>query len=218
MAIDPAVSTRRGTDRTGIMRVGLGVDRQVYICRDYSGKHRPEEWAKIVVDEWLAEPEIDCVVVERNKGGELVASVLRLYAASRGISVVVLGPDERPTRRPGVLYVKEVYARGKKADRAQPLATAYERGRVSHVIGENLAQFEETLTTWEPREGADSPDDLDAAVHAVCELLGLGNTETDGRAMVAGLSNVTRQLVAARPASAGNLAALLGGGRAGRGI
>jgi phage terminase large subunit-like protein len=39
IGIDPAVTNRAGNDRTGIVECGLGVDEQVYVLGDYSGRH-----------------------------------------------------------------------------------------------------------------------------------------------------------------------------------
>lgn len=218
IGLDPAVTSRRGSDTTGIALAGLGVDGQVLVLGDRSGKYKPDEWAGIVVAIYLEE-QCDCIVVETNKGGDLVTQNLRAFAERRGLSVVVLGKDERPQHLPAVLYVREVHARGDKMDRAQPLATAYERGRVSHVIGVDLVSLEDTLTTWEPSPGADSPGDLDALVHVSKELLGLADHKTDHAQGFKGIDVIGQALASATPsrlitpqASSRIMSALLGGG------
>jgi phage terminase large subunit-like protein len=100
---------------------------------------------------------------------------------------------------PGRVFVREVYARGAKEDRAEPVATAYERGRVSHVIGADLVGLEDTLTTWEPLPGNDSPGDLDALVHAMVELLDLSKNTLDPRQDFKGIGEVAKQILAPRP-------------------
>ncbi len=208
IAIDPAVTTRAGSDRTGIIDAGLGVDGQMLVLGDLSGKHDASKWAGLVLDAYVS-GDCDCVVVETNKGGDLVTQNLRAHAGRRGLSVVVLGKDERPRKTPGTVNVKEVHARGPKEDRAQPLATAYERGRVSHVVGADLAALEDTLTTWEPAPGQRSPDALDALVHAAAELLGLLENRADPTTAFAGITAVAAAI--ATPAARGvSLAALLG--------
>lgn len=217
IGLDPAVTSRRGSDSTGIVLAALGTDGQLIVLADKSGKHKPDEWAAIVFALYVEE-RCDCVVVETNKGGDLVTQNLRAYAERRGLSVVVLGKEERAQHLPAVLYVREVHARGAKEDRAQPLATAYERGRVSHVLGVNLTELEDTLTTWEPSPGADSPGDLDALVHVAKELLGLTENKKDGKASFAGIETIGRALSTATPPrlidpkTSSRLMSLLGGG------
>ena len=95
--------------------------------------------------------------------------------------------------------MREVTARGAKDLRAEPVATAYERGRVSHVLGAALSSLEDTLTTWEPptseRSSHDSPGDLDALVHGVVELLGLADNAVDNTVGFGGLAEMNKKLV-----------------------
>ena len=186
ISIDPAVTSRKGSDRTGLLDLGLGSDGRGYVLGDYSGKHAPEAWASLTIDLYLS-GRCDCVVVETNKGGDLLTRNLRAEAGPRGISVVVLAKDSPILpHNPRVIYVREVFGRGEKSDRARPISTAYERGRVSHVG--KLASLEQTLTTWVPSPHALSPGDLDALVHGLVELLGLAEAREDqtGEAVAAG--------------------------------
>ncbi len=109
----------------------------------------------------------DCVVVERNRGGELVAANLRACAEKRGLRVEVIEPNALTRHSIGVVLVKETHARKSKALRAEPVASRYEAGRVSHVRGADLADLEESLCTWIPDGGGESPNALDALVHGV---------------------------------------------------
>lgn len=217
IGLDPAVTSRRGSDTTGIALVGLGVDGQALVLADRSGKYKPDEWAAIVFAIYFEE-RCDCVVVETNKGGDLVTQNLRAFAERRGVSVVVLGKEETPQHLAAVVYVREVHARGDKIDRAQPLATAYERLKVSHVIGADLTSLEDTLTTWEPSPGADSPGDLDALVHVAKEVLGLSKNAADAKTGFAGIETMGVALSQVSPSklidpktSARMMAALVGG-------
>lgn len=198
VAIDPAVTARQGNDTTGIVDLGLGTDGQVYVFGDRSGKLAPSAWADIVLDLYTRNG-CDCVVVETNKGGDLVTQNLRASATRRGLEVVVLAKDAPARRTGGTVYVREVHARGAKEDRAQPLATAYERGLVSHVVGVELTELEDTLTTWEPSPGQRSPDRLDALVHGAVELLGLLSSRVDMSRGFVGLSEVAARVAAPRP-------------------
>jgi phage terminase large subunit-like protein len=194
IGVDPAVSDRKGSDTTGIVDAGLGDDGQAYVLGDASGKHAPEAWGTKVLD-WYVDHDADLVLAETNKGGQLVAQNLRALAKARGLEVIVIGKDERaPPRTVGKVFVREVYARGAKEDRAEPVATAYERRRVSHAQGVDLASLEDTLTTWEPAPNADSPGDLDALVHAMVELLDLANNMPDLSKGFVGLEAVNKEL------------------------
>jgi len=215
LGVDPAVTVRAGSDRTGIVDAGRGVDGQAYINADQSGKHTPPAWAKIVIDR-VTQFRIDVVVVETNKGGDLVTQNLRAAAQQRGLVVIVVGKDEKPRHQPGKIFVKEVHSRGPKADRNQPLSTAYERGRVSHVIGVDLSTLETTLTTWSPTPGSRSPDDLDACGLAVGEVLDLKSEKPDKSEGFKGIEQMGKALGAAPgPAASGRLAALFTGGGGG---
>ncbi len=218
IGVDPALTTRAGNDQTGIVFAGLGGDGQCYVLGDHTGKYKPSEWASIVL-RMYEEQQCDCVAVERNAGGDLVAEILRAHADKKGLSVVVLGKEERPRHVAGTVYLREVHARGSKEDRAQPLATAYERGKVSHVIGVDLSELEDTLTTWEPVAGQRSPDVLDALVHAATELLGLSNNEPDPKAGFKGLAEANKALTQPSRGPSRSITALLGprgGGGSGR--
>lgn len=195
LSIDPATTGRKGSDITGIILAGLGVDGQALVLGDRSKKMSPSVWVDIVVD-WYVKEHVDYVVVETNKGGDLLYTALRAVAQLKGLEVVVVGKDERPKHRPGVILLKEVYAQGAKEDRAQPVAVVYERQRVSHVKDAVLDTLEETLTTWVPSPYAKSPGDLDALVHAIVELLELKEREPDPKKSFKGLEKAQRVLVA----------------------
>lgn len=201
VSVDPAVTDRKGSDETGLIEVGLGADDRAYVLWDGSGKHAPGAWADLVLDRYIKNA-CDLVIAETNKGGQLVTQNLRAAAHARGLEIIVVGKDEKPQRVAGKVWIKEVYARGAKEERAEPVATAYERKRVSHVRGADLAGLEATLTTWEPKPGAESPGDLDALVHACVELLGLSNNTPDPTQAFVGLGAVAKEILSpAKPAS-----------------
>lgn len=198
---DPAKNEGPGTDNTGIVECGLGSDGQGYVLADHSGKYRAEEADKRVLDAYVA-GHCDLIVAETNGIGERVAYGLRAAAEKRGLEVIVVGKEERGRARPGQVFVKEVYARGSKEARFGPVATAYECGRVSHVVGANLDQLEDNMCTWiPPSEGSKrvSPGDLDALTHALVELLGLADNRPDARRAFAGLAEVTKALQQPEP-------------------
>jgi phage terminase large subunit-like protein len=194
VAIDPATTARAGSDDTGIMLLGLGTDAECYVLQDLTGKHKAEVWAALTIDTYLAH-RCDSVVVETNKGGDLLAQNLRAEATPRGITVMVLPKKAAVVpHNPRIIYVREVYGRGSKLDRARPVGTAYERKRVHHVIDAKLGELEEILTGWVPSPTAKSPGRLDSLVHGVVELLGLSEGAEDHSAGFDGIMQASNAL------------------------
>jgi phage terminase large subunit-like protein len=178
IGVDPAFSTKKDTDLTGIVVVGLGVDGMVYVLEDLSGKHSPEAWGRTVVNAWKKYSELvgessPVIVAERNKAGDLVLSNVRAWADRAELVVREWHEPGAAPKVDGIVWAKEVHATRSKGRRAEPVATAYEKGRIAHALGAPLEQLEDILTTWEPDEKHDSPDPVDALVHAVWELLEL---------------------------------------------
>lgn len=152
VGMDPA-GTGAG-DETGLVLVGRGVDGHDYVMSDISEKLTPERAA---AKAWgLLETEgASLLVVEDNGGKDWIESVLRRWWKDAGHE----GPP--PLRR--------VNASQGKRLRAQPVAMRYEQGRVHHVG--SFPELEDQLTTWIPEEDPNSPDRLDAMVHAVTHHL-----------------------------------------------
>lgn len=220
LSLDPAISLRPGTDATGMVGLGLDAQGQVYVFDDLSRRRSPEQWGAAAIAYYLAN-ECDCIVAERNRGGDLVASNIRAAAKDHDPPLTVVVIDEKapaPTRHQArMVVVRELVARGSKRARAEPVATLYERGGVSHCFGYDHEALEEELTTWEPVQGAESPNRLDAVVHGVWELAKLGHGKADPKRAFAGLQAAQKRLEQAqRSASRGSgIAALLGRGRRG---
>jgi len=147
VAIDPAVTSGESSDDTGIVVAGLGRDQRGHILQDISGRYTPHQWAKKACDAYT-EWEADMVIGEANNGGDLVEANLR-------------------TIDTGIPFRKVHASRGKQA-RAEPIASLYEQGRISHVG--TFTELESEMCTWEPNSGMRSPSRLDAAVWALTEL------------------------------------------------
>ena len=145
VAIDPAGSTGKKSDETGIIVVAAKGEH-FYVLHDASGKYSPNGWAQR--SHGLLEVyKGDSIVPERNYGGDMVRTTLE---------------NVNLTAR-----IEEVTSRRGKIIRADPVVALYEKGRVHHV-GEKLGDLEDQLLGWVP--GKPSPDRLDALVHGIVAL------------------------------------------------
>lgn len=169
LSIDPAITDRRGSDSTGIVELGLGIDDQIYVLSNQTGKHSAGYWPGLVLDSYIRNG-CDLVLVETNRGGTTFEELLRHAARERGHDLVVIGATSTaPGGRPGTIYMRPIYARGQKAERAEGASGAVEKGRVSFVVGA-LGDLEDRLTMFDGAAG--KPDDaVDAFVHGVIELM-----------------------------------------------
>ena len=137
-----------GATECGIVVAGVayvGGEEHIYVLADYSAQAPAAQWAAKVVsayDEWRA----DCVVVEANFGGDMVANTLWQVRANLPIEVV------RASRG--------------KALRAEPMVALYQNHaglhRVHHV-GE-LEGLETEMCSWVPGQTKQSPNRIDALV------------------------------------------------------
>lgn len=148
VSVDPAVTDTETSDEHGIIVAGLA-DQRGIVLEDASISGSPNEWARRAISlyrSWRA----DCIVVEVNQGGDMVAHTLR-------------------TVDPNV-NIHEVRASRGKHVRAEPIAALYEQGRIAHVGGfpELEAQMTQMTTTGYECDG--SPDRVDALVWAMTEL------------------------------------------------
>ena len=151
VAIDPAVSTKEGSDETGIVVAGRCERGHGYILEDLSGRYQPAEWAKIAIDAYRRHG-ADQVVAEVNQGGDLVESTLRMID-------------------PNVPFTAVHASRGKFV-RAEPVAALYERNKVHHVGF--FPQLEDQLTQFTPdldRGKSGSPDRADSMIWAMHDLI-----------------------------------------------
>lgn len=159
VGVDPGISQGQDADGHGIVAAGKDAIERGFVLEDASLQGSPAEWTDAVldcVDRWNA----DAVVVERNRGGDMVKHAL-VQACQGG-----RGPDGkmRPQRR--VPRIIEVHAADGKDVRAEPFVAMYERNRIFHV--REFAELERQQCSWVP--GGKSPNGLDALVHALAEL------------------------------------------------
>jgi phage terminase large subunit-like protein len=151
VAIDPAGTANKRSDETGIIVVGVGHDRNIYVFHDLSGKYSPEGWASKANREY-EEDACDAIVYENTYGKDMVTFTLENsgYKGAR-----LIGVDSR---------------RG-KAIRAEPVVALYEKRRVFHVGKQgDLSDLEDELTSWVPTGRFPSPNRLDALVHGITEV------------------------------------------------
>jgi phage terminase large subunit-like protein len=149
VAVDPAVSSGPGADEHGIIVAAIDPEGRGYIIDDLSCRGGPEVWSKRAVaayDKW----EADCIVVERNQGGDMVKHTIRTVRAA--------------------LPVVEVVATRGKHLRAEPIAALYTLGKISHIGAYPELEGQMCQMTLAGYEGEGSPDRVDAAVYALTEL------------------------------------------------
>lgn len=182
VAVDPAVTTRRTSNLTGIIVAartaqsypstsidGLHLPPSPHcdVLADLSLSASPDVWARQAITAYHTYS-ADHITAEANNGGDLVSTVIH------GIDPTV--------------PVRLVHASHGKTARAEPVVAVYDQGRVHHplplpardpVTGDYtqfiapLRELEDQCTTWEPLEDPVSPDRLDALVWAITDLLSL---------------------------------------------
>ena len=164
VGVDPAVTSDKNSDHTGIVVCGkktIDGNDHFYVLQDSSIVAPPERWSSVVAslyDKWLAE----LVVAEVNQGGDLVETTLRNASHN--------------------LPVKKVRATRGKIVRAEPVSVLYSQGRVHHVG--LFSELEDEMTSYTgQRSNEDSPDRLDALVWALTEL-SLNEESTAGQGML----------------------------------
>ena len=144
VGVDPSISSNPN-DECGIIVAGSTGEkkleqRHAYILEDASVQGSPDEWATRVVE--MARKYQAVVIAESNQGGELVRLVIK-------------GKDPK-------VPVLLVHAKVGKFERAEPVAAAYQRGRVHHT--DVFEMLESQWTGWAPGQGLASPDRLDSCV------------------------------------------------------
>jgi phage terminase large subunit-like protein len=124
---------------------GRGESGHLYILADRTSRGTPAEWAQVAVS-LRKELGAQKIVAEANQGGTLITEILRHADPSCEIELIHAGESKKL--------------------RAEPIAALAERGFIHHC-GEFLDLCDQLLT-WVP--GSDSPDRLDAMVHACAAL------------------------------------------------
>jgi hypothetical protein len=157
VAVDPAGGESAVGDETGIVAVASDREGHLYVLDDRSGNRGADAWGRETC--LLAiELRADAITVESNYGGDMSRQIL--HQAWQELQ------REQRTENMLMPAVLSVTAKHGKRLRAEPIAQLYEQGRVHHV-GE-WPELEQQMVTWVA--GMDSPDRMDAAVHALTQL------------------------------------------------
>lgn len=142
VGVDPS-ATSTG-DEAGIVVAGRA-DNHGYVIDDRSVQGSPLTWAREAVAAYHTH-RADRIVAESNNGGEMVEQTIKQ-----------VDPEVR---------VILVHASRGKHTRAEPVAAAYEQGRVHHVG--TFTRLEDEQCLWVP--GDASPNRMDALVWAITDL------------------------------------------------
>lgn len=153
VAVDPA----GGTGQCGIIGGGvamLGKEKHGFTIADYSTPEGTSSalWAEAALRCYNALG-ADCVVVEKNFGGDMVANTIRTAVLKDAAGNVILEGKH--------IKIIEVNASRGKEVRAQPVATLFELGKWHHVG--RFPELQKQWTQWIPGTKP-SPDRLDAEV------------------------------------------------------
>ena len=142
-------------NEAGIIVAGLGDDGHGYVLEDLSISGSPATWAGQAITGYH-KYKANVIVAEANHGGDMVITTIATQDAK--------------------VATKKVWASQGKYARAEPCSALYEKGLVHHVG--MFAELEDQLCNWVPGEGLPSPNELDACVWALTELM-LGTQTTD---------------------------------------
>jgi len=156
VAVDPATTSNRHSDETGIVVAGLGGDDHGYVLDDLSGKYTPAQWAEKVIGAYY-KYKADRVIAEVNQGGDMVEHTLRSLDA--------------------LVSYKGVHASRGKIARAEPIAALDSYGHIHHAG--IFSALEDQMCRFNPGAGGASPDRVDARIWAMTELM-LNKPQTEG--------------------------------------
>lgn len=154
VAVDPPVTGGLRSDACGIIVAGRTEAGAVVLEDVTLQPASPMGWARRSVAAYHRHG-ADCLVVEVNQGGDMVKTV-----------IAQVDPN---------VPVRAVRANRGKWLRAEPVATLYAQGRVTHMPG--LVALEDEMCAFgaDGRSDGHSPDRVDALVWALTELLLAGS-------------------------------------------
>lgn len=163
VGVDPCLTGAENADLMGCVVVSRDVRKHLYVEEDASIKLTGEAAARHI---WhvFARVNADVVVVEDNLGKAWLRKVLEdVYD-----QMVKEGIFPAYTTAP----LKLVHSNQGKKLRAEPVANRYQQKRAHHVgSNEKFKLLEKEQIGWNPISSKDSPDRLDALVHACRHLM-----------------------------------------------
>lgn len=145
---------------TGIVVISRTRNNHQYVLADRS---IPESGRTAALAAWRAVSEFsaDLLVYEENLGKRYLQEVL----TDAYLECIDLGMFPRGTTPP----MKPVHARHGKKTRAEPVAMRCEQGKL-HLVGE-WEELENEMVVFDPQSTRESPDRMDAMVHASIHLM-----------------------------------------------
>ncbi|WP_329492418.1 terminase family protein (plasmid) [Kitasatospora sp. NBC_01246] len=144
-------------DEVGVVAAGRDAKGDLYVLADRSAQMGAEQWGRAAC-QLAIDLRADAIGVENNFGGDMARQVIAQAWAELDRENLTRG-----LLRPRLI---DVFAKQGKRLRAEPIAQLYAQALVHHV-GE-FVSLEGQMVTW--MAGMDSPDRMDAAVHALTEL------------------------------------------------
>ena len=151
--------------------------RACAVLEDLSVSGSPATWAGQAIAGYH-KYRANLIVAEANHGGDMVITTLGTQDAT--------------------VATKKVWASQGKYARAEPISALYEKGLVHHVG--MFAELEDQLCNWAPAEGLPSPNELDALVWALTELM-LGYQLPQGLSLLPALEGMQKASLAAQGAT-----------------
>ncbi|MFB7738210.1 terminase large subunit domain-containing protein [Streptomyces sp. NPDC056112] len=157
VAVDHAGGDSLRNDEVGLVCAARDAEGHMYVLDDRSRTMGADTWGTEVC-RLAIERQADAIIVENNFGGDMARQIV-----TQAWQELQRQGDTKGLLMPSII---EVRAKQGKRLRAEPIAQMYARGLVHHV--DEHVELEGQMVTWLP--GMDSPDRMDAAVHALTEL------------------------------------------------
>jgi len=146
VGVDPAVTSKEGSDDTGIVVAGKGANGHGYVLGDYTLHDTPKKWAEAAITAYNLH-EANTIVGEVNNGGDLVEMNIKTVNS--------------------MIPFESAHASRGKAIRAEPISALYEQGRIHHAV--TFLELEDQMVEWVPGSGK-SPDRVDALTWSLSSL------------------------------------------------
>jgi len=146
VGVDPAVTSKEGSDDTGIIVTGKGANGHGYVLGDYTVHDSPKKWAEAAITAYNLH-KANTIVGEVNNGGDLVEMNIKTVNS--------------------MIPFESVRASRGKAVRAEPISALYEQGRIHHFG--TFPELEDQMAEWVPGSGK-SPDRVDALTWSLSSL------------------------------------------------